>query len=259
MVILNGNNRLNQARMDHEFKAYSDQSLFPILPYVDFRFSRENVVDSTLVRIEHIWAAPDQQPLGSGIYQISDSHYYIVDGLWNTGDVFSGRVNYNGADETDLDFNLFNVTEEQAVLVYRPSSDVPWEIYPNFTLGVGSLSNGDGFFTIDTLLRGQYAFANGEVLAGLKPTKPNENVSFNCFPNPADDAIRVTGDLAENQIVFFDVYALNGRFVQRTSSRISGPFDKQIDTSALGNGAYILQLSSAFGHTLGQLQFVVQH
>lgn len=259
MVILNGNNRLNQARMDYEFKAYSDQSLFPILPYVDFRFSRENVVDSTLVRIEHIWAAPDQQPLGAGIYQISDSHYYLVDGLWNAGDVFSGRLNYNGADETDLDYNLFNVSEEQAVLVYRPSSDVAWEIYPNFTLGVGSLSNGDGFFTIDTLLRGQYAFANGEVLAGLKPVERDYLFGLNCFPNPADNSMKVTGDLNENEFVFFDVYALNGRFVQRTASRVFGAFDKQIDTSALGDGAYILQVSTAEGDALGHLQFVVQH
>jgi hypothetical protein len=241
--------------MDHEFKAYSDQSLFPILPYVDFRFSRENVVDSTLVRIEHIWAAPDQQPLGTGIYQISDSHYYLVDGLWNPGDVFSGRLNYNGAEETDLDYNLFNATEEQAVLVYRPSSDVAWEIYPDFTLGVGSLLNGDGFFTIDTLLRGQYAFANGELLAGLKPSVAEDLIGLNCFPNPANNAIKVS----ENQIVFFDVYALNGRFVQRTSSRVAGAFEKQIDTSALGDGVYMLQLSTASGNTLGHLQFVVQH
>ena len=259
MVILNGSNRLNQARMDHEFKTYSDQSLFPILPYVDFRFSRENVVDSTLVRIEHIWAAPDQQPLASGIYQISDSHYYLVDGLWNPGDVFSGRLNYNGAEETDLDYNLYNVTEEQAVLVYRPSSEVPWEIYPDFTLGVGSLLNGDGYFTIDTLLRGQYAFANGEVLAGLKPTDAEDMIRLNCFPNPANNAIKVTGNFDDNQIVFFDVYALNGRFVQRTSCKVSGAFEKQIDTSALGDGAYILQLSTTTGNTLGNVHFIVQH
>jgi hypothetical protein len=47
--------------------------------------------------------------------------------------------------------------------------------------------------------------------------------------------------------------------VQRTSSRVAGAFEKQIDTSALGDGVYMLQLSTASGNTLGHLQFVVQH
>ena len=259
MVILNGNNRLNQARMDHEFMAYSDQSLFPILPYVDFRCSRENVVDSTLVRIEHIWAAPDQQPLGTGIFQISDSHYYLVDGLWDPGDVFSGRVNYNGSQETDLDYNLYNATEEQAVLVYRSNSEEPWEIYPDFTLGIGSLLNGDGFFTIDTLRRGQYAFANGELLAGLKPVDSGTGTILNCYPNPADAVLKVSGTHENNEVVFFDVYAANGRFVQRTASKVFGSFEKSIDTSSLGDGAYMLQLSTPLGKAIGHVRFIVQH
>jgi hypothetical protein len=259
MVILNGSNRLNQARMDHEFMAYSDQSLFPILPYVDFRCSRENVVDSTLVRIEHIWAAPDQQPLGAGIFQLSDSHYYLVDGIWKPGDVFSGRVNYNGSQETDLDYNLYNVTEEQAVLAYRSSSEEPWEIYPDFTLGIGSLLNGDGFFTIDTLRRGQYAFANGELLAGLKPVDSATSTVLNCYPNPADAVLKVSGTHENNEVVFFDVYAANGRFVQRTAAKVFGSFEKLIDTSSLGDGAYVLQLSTPVGKAVGQVRFVVQH
>ncbi|MFM7729361.1 MAG: M1 family aminopeptidase, partial [Flavobacteriales bacterium] len=119
MVVLNAHNRLNQARMDHEFMVYSDQTLYPVLPYVDFRFARESVVDSSLVRVEHIWAAPDAFPLGNGIFELSNTHYYIVDGLWDEGDVYSGRINYNGSSETDLDYYLYNAGEQQAILVYR--------------------------------------------------------------------------------------------------------------------------------------------
>jgi hypothetical protein len=154
MVVLNGHNRLNQARMDHEFMVYSDESLYPVLPYVDFRFSKENVVDSSLVRIEHIWASPDQNAIGNGIFELSNTHYYLVDGLWDDGDFYSGRVNYNGSQETDLDYALYSSGEQQAVLVYRENSSQPWEVYSDFTLGTGSLTNGDGNFVIDnTLLR----------------------------------------------------------------------------------------------------------
>jgi aminopeptidase N len=257
MVVLNGHNRLNQARMDHEFMVYADQSLYPVLPYVDFRFTRENVVDSSLVRVEHIWAAPDQQPLGNGVFEISGTHYYKVDGLWNEGDLYSGRIYYNGSQETDLDFDLYNGGEEEAILVFRESSDAPWEIYPYFSIGTGSLSNGDGHFVIDTLLRGQYAFANGNIFAGLKPLTNDAAMNLNCYPNPTSDMLNVMGNFDGNDVALFDVYSSNGRLVQRTSSRVQGAFNKQLDTSSLGSGNYILQVVLSNGNVLGGLHLTI--
>jgi aminopeptidase N len=257
MVVLNGHNRLNQARMDHEFTVYSDQSLYPVLPYVDFRFSRENVVDSSLVRIDHIWASPDQEPLGNGIFEISNSHYYIVDGLWDEADVYSGRIYYNGSQETDLDFTLYNSGEQQAILIFRESSADEWEIYPYFSLGTGSLTNGDGHFVIDTLQRGQYAFANGDIFAGLQPMTEQAPLQLNCYPNPTRDFLNVSGELQSDAIGLFDVYSTNGRLVQRTSARISGSFNRRIDTTGLGAGNYILQLTLSDGRVVGGSRFSV--
>ena len=258
MVVLNGHNRLNQARMDHEFMVYSDESLYPVLPYVDFRFSKENVVDSSLVRIEHIWASPDQNAIGNGIFELSNTHYYLVDGLWDDGDFYSGRVNYNGSQETDLDYALYSSGEQQAVLVYRENSSQPWEVYSDFTLGTGSLTNGDGNFVIDTLRRGQYAFANGDITAGLQ-LQPESSIStLNCFPNPAITELQVSGNFEGNEVALFDVYAANGRFVQRSSARINGAFTKRIDTSSLGSGTYFLQVSLADGRVLGVERVIVE-
>ena len=257
MVVLNGHNRLNQARMDHEFMVYTDQTLYPVLPFVDFRFSRENVVDSTLVRVEHVWASPDQQPLGNGVFEISTTHYFVIDGLWDESDVYSGRVNYNGSQETDLDYTLYSNGEQQAILIYRANSSDPWEIYADFTIGSGSLTNGDGNFVIDVLRRGQYAFANGDVFAGLKPVDLDLALSMTCFPNPTMNELRVAGNYSGNEVALFDVYASNGRFLQRSSARISDTFSKSIDTSALSNGDYIMQIVLANGEVLGQQRFVV--
>ncbi|MFN5295772.1 MAG: M1 family aminopeptidase [Flavobacteriales bacterium] len=258
MVVLNGYNRLNQARMDHEFMVYSDESLYPVLPYVDFRFSKENVVDSSLVRIEHIWASPDQNAIGNGIFELSNTHYYLVDGLWDDGDFYSGRVNYNGSQETDLDYALYSSGEQQAVLVYRENSSQPWEVYSDFTLGTGSLTNGDGNFVIDTLRRGQYAFANGDITAGLQ-LQPESSIStLDCFPNPATTELQVSGNFEGNEVALFDVYAANGRFVQRSSARINGAFTKRIDTSALGSGTYFVQVSLADGRVLGVERVIVE-
>jgi hypothetical protein len=257
MVVLNGHNRLNQARMDHEFMVYTDQTLYPVLPFVDFRFSRENVVDSTLVRVEHVWASPDQQPLGNGVFEISTTHYFLVDGLWDESDLYSGRVNYNGSQETDLDYSLYSNGEQQAILIYRANSSDAWEIYADFTMGSGSLTNGDGHFVIDVLRRGQYAFANGDVFAGLKPVDLDLALSMTCFPNPTMNELRVAGNYSGNEVALFDVYASNGRFLQRSSARISDTFSKSIDTSALSNGDYIMQIVLANGEVLGQERFVV--
>jgi aminopeptidase N len=258
MVILNGHNRLNQARMDHEFMVYTEQTLYPVLPYVDFRFSRENVVDSSLIRIEHIWAAPDQFPLGNGVFEISNTHYYVVDGLWDANDVYSGRINYNGSSETDLDYTLYNQGEQQAILVYRAHAGEPWEIYPDFTLGSGSLANGDGNFVIDTLRRGHYAFANGDVFAGLKPIVELEKTELNCFPNPAADAFDISGYFEGNDVALFDVYASNGRFIGRSSGRIAGAFTKRLDCSAWSEGNYIVQFTLPDGRLLGSKKVLIQ-
>lgn len=257
MVVLNGHNRLNQARMDHEFMVYTDQTLYPVLPFVDFRFSRENVVDSTLVRVEHVWASPDQQPSGNGVFEISATHYFVIDGLWDESDVYSGRVNYNGSQETDLDYTLYSNGEQQAILIYRANSADPWEIYSDFTIGSGSLTNGDGNFVIDVLRRGQYAFANGDVFAGLKPIELNLPLGVTCFPNPTANELRVEGKFTGNEVALFDVYASNGRFLQRSSARISDTFSKSIDTSALSNGDYIIQIVLVNGEVLGHERFLV--
>jgi hypothetical protein len=195
--------------------------------------------------------------LGNGVFEISNTHYYLVDGLWDSNDVYSGRIYYNGSQETDLDYGLYNNGEEQAILLYRSSSADAWEIYPEFTLGVGSLANGDGHFVIDTLLRGQYAFANGDVFAGLEHQGNYESVELSCYPTPADQMMDVAGFAQGEGVALFDVYAMNGRLVQRSSARLNGSFTKRIDTSSLGSGNYIVQVTRANGEVLGVKQFAV--
>src|SRR5690606_31122763 len=116
---------------------------------------------TTLVRIEHVWAAPDTGNLGFGIDQISGSHYWTVDGLWPEGTALRGKVDYAGHNATDLDNGLFGVTEEGALLVYRPDTATAWQIWPHQTLHANILTNGMGSIDIDVLAKGQYALAKG--------------------------------------------------------------------------------------------------
>jgi aminopeptidase N len=256
IVVLNGHNRLNQARMDYEFVQMADETLYPVLPYVEFRVSKENVVDSSLIRVEHIWAAPDQMPLGDGIFEISDQHYFIVDGLWNEGDYFTGKVYYNGAVATDLDYELYNEGEQTAVLLYREDSSYPWELCPDFTLGGGSLTNGDGSFDIDPLRQGQYAFANGDISAGLD-VAPLQPAAFVVYPNPAVDRVQVSGNYPSPETALFDVLSVNGKLVQRSAGLIHNGFTKEIDTSSLESGIFFLRVVSNKGDVIGLERFEI--
>jgi hypothetical protein len=258
MLILNRHGRLNQARMDFEVVLDSTESLNPILPYVDFRVYKENVVDSTLLRIEHVWAAPDQGPLGDGIFEISPTHYYVVDGLWNPGDFFTGKVYYNGSASTDLDYELYNGGEEQAVLLYRRDASQPWELCDDFSLGGGSLTNGDGSFVIDTLRLGQYAFANGDISAPVDEVLQTATIDLKLYPNPATQILFVEGELTGSAMGVFEIYATNGRLLSKSMNQLHGHFQQSLDVSGLSAGEYILRAYTVDGFPLGIQPFLVR-
>ncbi len=256
MVVLNGHNRLNQCRMEFQSPIYTTGSWQSTLPYVEFRVMRENVVDSSLIHVEHIWAAPDQNNLGEGIYEIGNVHYWIVDGLWNDEDLFEGKVNYYGSDEEELDFDLYNEGEEDAVLLYRPNSSFAWEVYPDFTLGTGSLNNGDGSFNINILRKGQYAFANGDASVNVPEVNAIET-SLLLYPVPSSDYVNVKGNYVGHETALFDVYAIDGRLVMRSSATLNGAFEKRLNTSEMETGNYILKVYTVKGEALGTSGFEV--
>ncbi|MBX7052433.1 MAG: hypothetical protein K1X54_10390 [Flavobacteriales bacterium] len=257
MIILNGHNRLNQARMDHEFWIGQSTSFFPNLPYVEFRVEDEVLVDSSLVRVEHIWAAPDNNDLGEGIFEISDQHYWIVDGLWNPGDHFSGRASYNGSTSDELDYDLYNGDESNAVLLYRPNSSVPWQICPDFTHVPGGLTNGDGSFNIDTLRLGQYAFANGDASVNIHQVAPTEDQNFSIYPVPTNDVLTISGHYRGHETALFDVYGMDGKMSMRSSAIVQEHYTKKLNTSELPVGPYILRVTTADGEVIGQTHFEV--
>jgi hypothetical protein len=256
IIVLNGHNRLNQNRMDYETWITPDQSFNSNIPYVDMKLYDENIVDNTFVRVEHIWSAPDAENLGEGIYDISNSHYWIVDGIWPEGTLFEGRVNYYGEDEYDLDYSLYSSTEADAVLVYRENSSMPWEVYPDFTLTAGNLFSGTGNIKMDILRKGQYAFANGDPSVGVEEGVV-DNAGLLLFPVPAGDQLTISSETNLDGLVFIDVYNVQGQLIQRTGISADGNFTKTIDTKNLEAGNYVLKVRSLEGKAIGASQFLI--
>lgn len=254
MVVLNGHNALNQARMDHEFWAVPGQSFTPTLPRVDFRLNQDELIDSTLIRVEHIWSGANEDPMDWGIYEVSNTHYWTVDGLWPAGTKLNGRVSYDGG-ENELDFDLYGDTEADAILVYRANAEAPWTLCPDVTLTLGSLTDGSGFMRIDTLRRGHYAFAKGNVIIGMQ--EPDDQASLTVSPNPANDRIAVHLSTTTSATLLFEILTAEGTLVQRSTGSLSGGSFRTIDVQDLAAGAYVLRVREAKGGSIGTARFTI--
>ncbi|MBK9420197.1 MAG: T9SS type A sorting domain-containing protein [Flavobacteriales bacterium] len=256
MVVLNEDVRLNQARMAFEDTLIPGVSSSISQPWVDLQLFKDTIVDSTFLRIEHIWAGADQTPLGFGIDQVSDSHYWTVDGLWPEGTAMHAKVNYTGNLSTSLDNGLYGTTEEGAFLVYRSGPGLPWEVYPDQTVNAGILTNGLGSINIDVLRRGQYAFAKGSGFIGI-PESTSVGGKLTLYPNPARDAVSVQLPNSTKGPVQCTILGNDGRMVMQASRSTDGQGRITLNVSELAAGQYILHVADVAGKRIGDSKFSI--
>lgn len=249
MAVLNGHTRLNQNRLDHEFMIAPGTGFSSVLPWVDFRLYPVTITDSTLFRVDHIWSGPDTDQVGWGIDQISSVHYWNVDGIWPAGTVLKGRVYYSAVAPSDLDHDLFDLTEQDATLVYRERPTDPWTIAPDITVTTGPLTNGSGYIDIDVLRKGQYAFAKGTGIVSVAEHSGMGDLQV--FPIPAAQAVTVRGTAVAGQL-FLRVVASDGRTIHREAFAAGGAWERVVDVSAWAPGLYVLQVHNADGLPIGQ-------
>ena len=258
MVVLNGHTRLNQARMDHEFLTWPGDNFNSTLPYVDFRLYDDVLTDTTLVRIEHIWAGPDQDLLGWGIDEISGTHYWRVDGLWPAGTEFRGRLIYDGAVSTDIDWDLLGGgNEADVLLLYRPDPSQPWEVYPDHTVNLGNPNDGNGLIDIDVLLPGDYCFGRGNAIASVDDVPGNGGGVLRAYPVPVADRLTVELGASADGVLVIDLLASDGRLVRRTHAASRGAGMQVLDVSELPEGGYLVRIARRGGEVLGTSRFVV--
>jgi hypothetical protein len=257
MAVLNRHTRLNQARMDHELWAVPGQNLSPVLPYVDFRLFVDQLEDSSFVRIDHIWAAPDQEPLAAEILEMSGTHYWNVDGRWPESTVFRGRLLYFGANNTQLDHELIAGNEAGISIVYRASPMDPWEVYPEQEVTAGSLTNGTGYITMYNLRKGQYAFAKSSAIVAVEETTLDVVPDIAVFPVPATDRITIAGQVDAPEQLVFDVMAMDGRIVLRSTEMAHGHFLHAMDLGKVAVGPYVMRVMTTTGQLIGSKRFEV--
>jgi aminopeptidase N len=155
--------------------------------------------DSSLVRVEHHFVAPDASKNVIPGLHLSDYRYWNVDGVWSSDFLASATVYYNGSTNAQgyLDNTFITNSEDSLVLMYRPDAESIWQIDSDVVLNTqGSLTDKLGSFTVNNLQKGQYALAiyqtnkidSSQSASGCTPlsiTDPGMiSEGFKAYPNP---------------------------------------------------------------------------
>ncbi len=256
MAVINGYNRLNQARMDHEFILRPGETFTTTLPRVDFRLYADTLLDSALFRVDHIWSAPDADLLDAEVDQISSTHYWVVDGIWPPGTDLHARLNYTALNADQFDYDLYYTTEQDAVLLYRPDAGTPWSAYPHQTVMTGPLTNRSGYILLDSLLRGHYAFGKGQFISAVADGAANAPNALRVYPVPAANTLTVEWAGAED-LVDLEVTSADGRVIWRSGE--GGPVRDRtvVPVSGWAVGVYELVARNDLGEVLARKAFSV--
>jgi aminopeptidase N len=256
IVIVNRYDRINQARTTNERILVPGVSFGSTQPYVDMIMYQTALVDTTLVRIEHIWSGADQEDASPEVIQVSNTHYWDIGGLWPEGTILRGRFTYTGATPDKLDHDLVNGDETGMLMVYRADPTEPWVPYPDQTVLAGDLFNGSGIVNLNVMRQGQYAFAKSSIVLGAP--EQEEAGGMELFPVPAKDHLQVRLPDPATGILRFDVFGANGALVMHGYRTGSAEGLHLVDVSELPAGTYMLRCTGSGGRRIATRRFSVE-
>lgn len=201
--------------------------------------------DSSLLRIEHNYTAPD--PIKNNVknYKISNQRYWRVDGVLSPGFLAKLRFDFNGTWGTSglhtaLDTCLTSVQNDSIIVLYRKNAADDWKEVDKYTKTKLGIKN--GVFWIDTLRLGEYAFANKQGSGTVSVKSEGKSVSsLKLYPNPASQSVNLKLEnvtLNGNEII--EVKNIEGKTIY------TGPLhspETTIDCSAFAKGTYIITIS----------------
>ena len=224
-------------------------------PQVDFEVLEAPT--PALVNLVHHWVAPDEGPDPNPGLQLSRQHYWEMGGIWPTD--FSAKAEFvysRSSSNAYLDSDLTSTTEDSLILVYRPDGLSNWIEYPDYTKVKLAPSDGFGFIRLSTVLPGQYAFANGEVLVH-SDTPTASQAALVAYPNPANDELQLNGYTpGGGELRLVD--ALGRTTVRQTLPDQAGDYYQVLSTAALPDGWYTLVQRNPDG-TQARTRVLVQH
>lgn len=256
---LNENQRLNYATYNTQQVVKAPTAALANLPHVDMqlRILAIPAGDSAFIQVQHQLGGADPMTDPPAGFVLSKTHYWKVGGLWPTGLKCQASLNYNGTSaNTFLDQELIANGEDSIGLVWRPLPGEAWQKYPFYTKNIVGATNGFGVIKIDTLLPGDYAFANGspEIVATNEPnTSPD---FFKIWPNPASDWLNFEATFDTKKLALVEIFDAAGKLVR--SEKMNAARLNSLKINELPVGSYSLRLFDKNEKQLQAGQFMKQ-
>ena len=205
LTLLNEDNKLNQARTDDQIivSSASTKTLSRSL----FNLTTVSLSDSALIHVEHHWVKPDPIQNNPNNYRISESRYWSVYGILSANFNATAKIYFDGRSNSGyLDVDLVPINGDSLILLYRENASQDWVVYPYYTKTTLSPTIAYGWMKIDSLLLGDYAFANGDLTTGiLEPTLTKDDIKV--YPNPSNDfvTIQLTSPIQNSTVQLYDL------------------------------------------------------
>ena len=241
------------------------------LTYGKMTLDVSGTTDPSLLRVEHIYAAPDPIKNASPNLHISQERFWKVDGINLSGLDASATITYNGLTGYGgfLDNQLISNVEDSLVVLYRLSVSKDWKVEPDVTQNFsGSHSDKRGSFTINHLKKGEYTFGiydfdkvDSVLVTGTDtcllisaPVPSDDKGMFRIFPNPATDEVTLEFSSSPGNH-YAEIFNLYG--VSIWEQVVSGGFCT-IDTSRWQKGLYMVRISDHANRLSSSQLFIVQ-
>ena len=252
--VLNDQQFLNMGRTQARFVAngvgeYNVQHLSMLGN--DFEVLEMPEGDSALVSIVHHWIGPD----APDDLDISTTHYWSYRGDIPFGTKAKGTFLLESSGTYDLDRDLFQNGTDDFILAWRPNPEAEWGEYPWYD---PIIFGNNGFIRVDTMLPGDYAFANGPLpLATSVANVQKVDLLLSVYPNPTANTLSVQGILpeaTESEILLRD---MTGRTLFTQPMKMAGrEFLENINVSHLPSGLYSVEVRSEDGTVQQAEKFV---
>ncbi|MDA9774179.1 M1 family aminopeptidase, partial [Saprospiraceae bacterium] len=233
-VVFNRDNLLNQSRMAEDITLENVEN---------YTFSRtgltlkvKEIEEAMDVRVEHIWAAPDNNMI-EGDIELSEGHYWRIQGVEEDAPIAVNFI-YDGSNERDFDFNLVEFDEDSLFLMYRPDASFAWAPYEGHEHSKIIPTDGKGLMKVENLNSGEYTFGRGEAL--LSNSTEIDLTSIAIHPNPVLDKSYVYMEDALPGEYRYELMDISGNVVQKGNFTQREYFE--INASDIAAGQYVVKL-----------------
>lgn len=213
--------------------------------------------DSSLVRVEHNWVAPDRfkSTIAANGFVLCDTRYWKVDGI-NLGNI-QGLLHFGydaGANNSYLDSTWIKNTDDSIRMFYRKDATEEWQL-ANDSLRPGAINDRLGNIYVKEIKAGEYCFGiqrsnytdplqtdaptGGCGMATTIKEANQASTHYLIYPNPTSNSltIRLPEKCEASSFSFID---LTGKVI--SNYKIAGlNTNIQVDLSNYQAGIYFIQ------------------